>query len=298
MNGASVQTLRAESVAPLAHPTRCCRQYPAVQQHRTIWTGPSEPNQEKLAIDAKDNRTSKIVHQDDQRMPLGNDVMLCCVVLCCVVLRCVALCCVVLCCVVLCCVVLCCVVLFCVVLCCVVLCCVVLCCVVLCSAALCCAVLCCAVLCRVVLCRVVSCRVVLCSAVLCCAVLCCVVPKALLPEGNGRDVYPRVQVNGRAVCLSARSVLVCCCTAGTSAQLHWAGAALPTPVHGHTGSSGPTAPCVRRCTMGTLCVVLHCLVLCTTLYCVCPATLLHCTCGQWAMEASQCTAILPVGRGQ
>ena len=37
--------------------------------------------------------------------------------------------------------------------------------------------------------------------VLCCVVLCCVVLKALLPEGNGRDVYPQVQVNGRAVCV-------------------------------------------------------------------------------------------------
>ena len=36
----------------------------------------------------------------------------------------------------------------------------------------------------------------------------CGVLKALLPEGNGRDVYPRVQVNGRAVCLSARCVLL------------------------------------------------------------------------------------------
>ena len=27
----------------------------------------------------------------------------------------------------------------------------------------------------------------------------CDVPKALLPEGSGRDVYPRPQVNGRAV---------------------------------------------------------------------------------------------------
>ena len=35
--------------------------------------------------------------------------------------------------------------------------------------------------------------------------LCCVVrgvPKALLPEGNGQDVYPRVQVNRRAVCVA------------------------------------------------------------------------------------------------
>ena len=29
----------------------------------------------------------------------------------------------------------------------------------------------------------------------------CGVPKALLPEGNGREVYPRVQINGRAVCV-------------------------------------------------------------------------------------------------
>ena len=28
------------------------------------------------------------------------------------------------------------------------------------------------------------------------------VPKALLPEGNGRDVYPRVQVNRRAMCIA------------------------------------------------------------------------------------------------
>ena len=69
----------------------------------------------------------------------------------------------------------------------------------LCCAVLCCAVLCCAVLCCAVLCCAVLCCAVLCCAVLCCVVLCCVVPKALLPEGKGRDVYPRVQVNGRAV---------------------------------------------------------------------------------------------------
>ena len=45
------------------------------------------------------------------------------------------------------------------------------------------------------------------------------VPKALLPKGNGRYVYPRPQENGRAVCLSAHCVLVCCCTVGTSAWL-------------------------------------------------------------------------------
>ena len=71
-----------------------------------------------------------------------------------------------------------------------------------------CVVLCCVVLCCVVLCCVVLCCVVLCCVVLCCVVLCCVVPKALLPQGNGRDVYPRVQVNGRAVCI-ARAMCKC-----------------------------------------------------------------------------------------
>ena len=63
-------------------------------------------------------------------------------------------------------------------------------------------VLCCVVLCCVVLCCVVLCCVVLWCGVVCCVVLCCVVLKALLPEGNGRDVYPRVRVNGRAVCIA------------------------------------------------------------------------------------------------
>ena len=40
-----------------------------------------------------------------------------------------------------------------------------------------------------------------------CGVVWCGVPKALLPEGNGRNVYPRVQVNGRAVCV-ARALCV------------------------------------------------------------------------------------------
>ena len=38
-----------------------------------------------------------------------------------------------------------------------------------------------------------------------CGVWCvvwCGMPKALLPEGKDRDVYPRVQVNGRAVCVA------------------------------------------------------------------------------------------------
>ena len=32
-------------------------------------------------------------------------------------------------------------------------------------------------------------------------VVCVCVPRALLPEGKGQDVYPQVQVNGRAVCV-------------------------------------------------------------------------------------------------
>ena len=286
-------------------------------------------------------------------------VVLCCAVLCCVALRCVVVWCVVLCCVVLCCVVLCCVMLCCVVLCSVALCCVALWCVVLCCVVLCCVVLCCVVLCCVVLCCVVLCCVVLCCVVLCCDVLCCValrcvalccvalrcvalycvvlrcvvlccgVPKALLPEGNGRDVYPRVQVNGRAVCQSACCVLVCCCIAGTSVQSHLAGIALPTLVHSRTWSSRPTTPCVLRRAISTWCAVPHCLVLWTALHCVCPAALqlwavgsgqwnsgnalphyletvgsatpaMHCvtTCGQRAVELLLCTARLPRGSGQ
>ena len=37
----------------------------------------------------------------------------------------------------------------------------------------------------------------------------CGVPKALLPEGNGRDVYPRVQVNGPGCVCGVRAVCKC-----------------------------------------------------------------------------------------
>ena len=50
-------------------------------------------------------------------------------------------------------------------------------------------------------CGVVWCGVVW-RGVAWCGVLWCGVPKVLLPEGNGRDVYPQVHVNGRAVCLA------------------------------------------------------------------------------------------------
>ena len=50
--------------------------------------------------------------------------------------------------------------------------------------------------------------VLLCSVVWC-GVVWCGVPKALLPEGNGRDVYPRVQVNGRGCVCGVRAVCKC-----------------------------------------------------------------------------------------
>ena len=37
----------------------------------------------------------------------------------------------------------------------------------------------------------------------------CGVPKALLPKGKGQDVYPRVQVNGRAMCVVCTRCVVC-----------------------------------------------------------------------------------------
>ena len=160
-------------------------------------------------------------------------------------------------------------------------------------------------------------------------VVCCGVPKALLPQDNGRDVYPRVQVNGRVVCLSARCVLVCCCTAGTYALSHLAGTVLPTPMHGHTGSMGPTAMCVLCCTISTLCALPHWLVLCSALHCVClaalhlwavgtgqrnfcnvvplylravgsgaPALHRHTAWRPWAVELLQRTASPPGGNGQ
>ena len=57
-------------------------------------------------------------------------------------------------------------------------------------------------------CGVVWCDVVWCGVVWC-GVVWCGVPKALLPEGNGRDVYPRVQVNGRGCVCGVRAVCKC-----------------------------------------------------------------------------------------
>ena len=103
-------------------------------------------------------------------------------------------------------VVLCCDLLCCVLLCCVVLCCVVLCCVVLCCVVLCCVVLCCVVLCCVVLCCVVLCCVVLCCVVLCCVVLC---RRRCYQKAKGRDVYPRVKVNGLGCVCCVHAVRKC-----------------------------------------------------------------------------------------
>ena len=92
-----------------------------------------------------------------------------------------------------------------------------------------CAVLCCVVLRYVMLCCVVLCCVcvVLCCAALCyvcvafcCDVLCRAVPKVLLPKGKGRDVYPRVQVNGRSVCV-ARALCASVFTTAESGGMHW-----------------------------------------------------------------------------
>ena len=77
-----------------------------------------------------------------------------------------------------------------------------------------CGVWCCAVQCGVwhgtARCGAVRCGAVRRGAVQCgvvwygmvwCGVVWCV-PKALLPDGKGWDVYPRVQVNGRAMCVA------------------------------------------------------------------------------------------------
>ena len=96
-----------------------------------------------------------------------------------------------------------------------------------------CAVLCCVVLRYVMLCCVVLCCVcvVLCCAALCyvcvafcCDVLCRAVPKVLLPKGKGRDVYPRVQVNGRSVCVAralCASVFTTAESGGICSALCW-----------------------------------------------------------------------------
>ena len=58
-----------------------------------------------------------------------------------------------------------------------------------------------------------------------CGAVRCGAPKALLPEGKGRDVYPRVQVNGRAV----RVVRALCASVHSTAEsrgMHWSACGL------------------------------------------------------------------------
>ena len=52
----------------------------------------------------------------------------------------------------------------------------------------------------------------------------------LLPKGNGRDVYPRLQVNGRAVCV-ARALCVVCARR-SSLLCHFVAAAGPVRLGG------------------------------------------------------------------
>ena len=78
------------------------------------------------------------------------------------------------------------------------------------AAVLCYAMRCDGMLCYAMLCPGMLCCALLCCAVLCsCAVLCCDVPKALLPKGKGRDVYPRVKVNGLGCVCCVRAVCKC-----------------------------------------------------------------------------------------
>ena len=65
-----------------------------------------------------------------------------------------------------------------------------------------------AVRCGAVRCGVVWCGVVWCGVVWC-GVVWCGVPKALLSKGKGRDVYPRVQVNGLGCVCCVRAVCKC-----------------------------------------------------------------------------------------
>ena len=185
--------------------------------------------------------------------------------------------------------------------------------------------------CGVVWCGVVWCGVVWCGVVWCGVVWCGVVWHAegavtrrqwpgCLPTGTGK------RQGCVSKCALCASVLL---YSRTSALSHLAGIALLTPVHSHTGSSRPTAPCVPRCTISAFCVVPHCLVLCIALHRACPAALhlwaegdgqwiscnaqphcleavgsttppMHCLTayGQWAVELLLCTARLPRGSGQ
>ena len=65
---------------------------------------------------------------------------------------------------------------------------------------------------------------------MCCDVVWCDVPKALLPKGNGQDVSPQVQVNGRAVCVACALCVVC--VRWSSMLFHFVAAAGPVRLGG------------------------------------------------------------------
>ena len=139
-------------------------------------------------------------------------------------------------------------------------------------------------------CGVVWCGVVWCGVVSC-GVVWCGVPKALLPEGNGRDVYPRVQVNGRRCVCGVRAV--CKCVVAQPDQC--------TPALGRPCSADARAHAHRvslvHCTLRAS-PAMHCL----TAWGQWAVALLQCTApvpsGQWAVKPLQCTAPLPGGSGQ
>ena len=150
----------------------------------------------------------------------------------------------------------------------------------------------------VVWCGVVWCGVVWCGVVWC-GVVWCGVPKALLPEGKGRDVYPRVQVNGwgcvccvRAVC-SCNTLPHCLGAVGSgtpaihcrTAWGQWAGkflhcTAAPPGGSGRCNSCNALPHCLGAVGSGT------------------PAIHRLTARGQWAVELLQYTASLPGGSGQ
>ena len=111
-------------------------------------------------------------------------------------------------------------------------------------------------------------------------------PKALLPEGNGGDVYPRVQVNGWGSVCGVCAVCKCVVAYPDQCTLalgrHFSSDAC---AQSH-GSHWSTAPCVPRCTISAFFVVPDCVVLCTKLHCVWSAALLL-----WAKGSGRCNAL-------
>ena len=136
--------------------------------------------------------------------------------------------------------------------------------------------------CGVVWCGVVWCGVVWCGVVWC-GVVWCGVPKALLPGGNGRDVYPEAKVNGRDCVCCVRAVCWC----------------VVPPVHTRTWpallrrrlcavTEGLIDPVHPACRAAPSVLSLWCRIAwCCALHCTVCA-LLHCSWGQRAWAVVQC----------